>query len=224
MQNLTGQKFGQLIVIEFSHIGKSRHSYWLCRCDCGNKTIVARGNLVGNKTKSCGCLRKETSKNKSTKHGLRYCPLYSVWNDMIHRCYNPKCKNYLYYGKRGIAVCDEWRISLENFIKWAEANGYKENLEIDRINNDGDYEPTNCRWIMRKQNNWNRGKYSTNKSGYKGVSLHKKTGKWQVKITKNGQSYFLGLFDDVIDAAHVYDKKARELFGAYTNLNFSNEQ
>lgn len=159
-QDLTGQRFGKLTVIEYVGKNKIGQSMWLCRCDCGNLTTVNSSNMKRGVTKSCGCYRSQTSsdrlRKRSVKHNLSTTKLYSVWRDMKQRCNNPKSTAYKYYGGRGIRVCKEWNDSAKTFYDWAMANGYREGLTIDRINVNGDYEPNNCRWATMKQQVQNR--------------------------------------------------------------------
>lgn len=123
---------------------------WFCKCDCGNNNIISANKLTSGKTKSCGCLKKETAKPPViVKHGMSYSRLYQVWKDMKGRCCDLNNKRYANYGGRGIKVCDEW-LTFENFCKWALSDGYSDDLTIDRINNDGNYEPSNCRWATKK--------------------------------------------------------------------------
>lgn len=162
-RNLIGQRFGRLVVVGIAddHITNSgKHvKRWRCICDCGNETIVRHGELVNGHTTSCGCYHKEIIGNINRTHGLSHkSHLYSVWKGMKDRCYREKCKSYKNYGGRGISVCDEWRNDYKAFHDWAIANGYEEKmtsggkniLSIDRINNDGNYEPSNCRWTTAK--------------------------------------------------------------------------
>lgn len=150
-KDLTGQKFGRLTTLyRLYNYHKKDSVYWLCICECGNLKEIRSVELLRGSTKSCGCLQKEKAKQINTKHGLRDTRLYSTWKGMKVRCYNKNRKSYPDYGARGIVVCDEWKDNFEAFYDWAINNGYKEGLTIDRIDNDGNYEPNNCRWVDKK--------------------------------------------------------------------------
>lgn len=138
-------KFGKLTVIE---IKKGR--LVKVKCDCGNIKEVRKHDVKNNRTKSCGCIRKNNP--NSLKHGLSGTKLYVVFKAMKQRCYNKKCKDYSEYGNRGIIIYQEWLNDYTKFHSWALNNGYKEGLYIDRKNNNGNYEPGNCRWISNKEN------------------------------------------------------------------------
>ena len=146
--DLTGQRFGRLVVLRRAeNIG--RQTAWLCKCDCGNEKTVPMWNLRSGQTISCGCYADEVrvaNGKAGQTHGLSYSRLYTIWIGMKQRCYYPKHKHFKRYGERGIKVCDEWKDSFETFHDWAMANGYADNLTIDRENVNGDYCPANCRW------------------------------------------------------------------------------
>lgn len=153
--DITGQKFGRLLVLEYAGKANDGHSKWLCRCDCGTEKIIAIGSLMDGGTVSCGCYAREAVGNRNRTHGKSRIPLYSVWNDMKYRCENPHAYNYNNYGGRGIKLCDEWH-EFEPFYEWSMNNGYEKGLSIDRIDNSGDYEPDNCRWVDMKIQGRNR--------------------------------------------------------------------
>lgn len=169
--DLTGKKFGRLTILELvpkkiKH-DATRQAFWLCQCDCGNTHIAGSKSLRNGDTPSCGCITKE----RLTKHGGYGTRLYNILDKMKYRCNNDKSKDYKHYGARGIKVCNEWQDATNgfiNFYKWATNNGYRNNLSIDRINNDGDYEPNNCRWVDNATQSNNR---RTNRLiTYKGVT------------------------------------------------------
>lgn len=147
--DLTGQRFGRLEVIK-----KLEKSYWLCKCDCGNTTNALSTCLVNGYKKSCGCLQKENPNRKT--HGLSNTRIYRIYRKIIERCYNENSKLYKNYGGRGITMCEEWLEDFMNFYNWSMANGYSDDLSIDRKNNDKGYFPDNCRWTTVLVQNNNR--------------------------------------------------------------------
>lgn len=150
-KDLTGKKFGKLSVVEMCGKSKAGQSLWLCVCDCGNKTTVQYGNLTSGYTKSCGCLR-----GRPKQTGMSHTRIYHIWYGMKQRCYNPKSPKYKNWGGRGITLCDEWKDDFFAFRDWAIANGYREDLTIDRINVNGNYEPSNCRWATLQEQGSNK--------------------------------------------------------------------
>jgi hypothetical protein len=148
--DITGKRFGRLTALGLSHAGrgdpsqKNRDAFWACRCDCGNEVAVRGVNLIYRKTSSCGCL--------ATKHGhssQKRSPTYVSWENMKARCLNPKHPGFANWGGRGITICERWLASFLNFLE--DMGERPPGMTLDRIDNDGNYEPRNCRWGTRKQ-------------------------------------------------------------------------
>jgi hypothetical protein len=156
--DLTGQRFGKLVVIKRADWIKTKTNgaNWLCRCDCGNEKIVASSYLFKGHTKSCGCYSFRWKENIIRHNSQEHRKLFAVYRNIIKRCYDKNFKQYKDYGGRGIIMCDEWLKNFEKFYSWAINNGYRKELSIDRINNDGNYEPNNCRWATIKEQSFNK--------------------------------------------------------------------
>lgn len=211
--DLTGQRFGRLIVTgSVPNPSKTnRAKRWRCVCDCGN-CITTRGDgLRSGRTVSCGCYREEQRLKAVTKHGGHNTRLYTAWNNMLSRCVYKNAKNNKDYGGRGISVCEEW-LEFENFRDWAMANGYTDNLTIERKNVDGNYEPGNCTWVTAQEQMFNTRIPQDNKSGHKGVIYSKKSHKWYAFIVINRRQISLGLYDLYEDAVKSREDGERKYY------------
>lgn len=150
--DLTGRRFGYLTAIKPTRMTKDHSQLWLCRCDCGNFKEVEARYLKRNRPHNCGCMTKKLQNSRNKTHGASGTRLYYVWRSIRYRCERESSSEYPSYGGRGISVCAEWRDSFPAFQEWALSNGYDENAPrgectIDRIDVDGDYEPSNCRFV-----------------------------------------------------------------------------
>lgn len=176
-EEMIGKKYGRLLVQSYEVItikGRKR-TYMFCRCDCGSEIKARSDSLLSGKIVSCGCKKKEQAREQAKvlkiinrKHGKAGTRIYKIWVGMKSRCYCKKGGSYKHYGAKGIKVCDEWKTSFDNFLEWSKKNGYADNLTIDRIDSQGNYEPSNCRWVsnLEQQNNKCNNRYIT----YKGIT------------------------------------------------------
>lgn len=204
--NLVNQRFGRWLVL--SQSGKTKHGnlMWECKCECGTIAKLAGGSLRSGLSVSCGCYKIEQTVKYQTKHGLSKSPLYSCWTGLVDRCTNPKNKKYADYGQRGIRVCNEWFQDFMVFYRWAIANDWQTGLQIDRSNNDGNYEPNNCRFVSNRENSLNqRVLIKGNKTGFAGVSKDKTRNKFFSEIQVRGAKHKLGRYSSRIKAVLARD-------------------
>ena len=190
-----GDKFGKLTVIKkvdpYIRPNGKTESRYECNCDCGNKGIIVIGyDLKSGHTKSCGCIQKEITKQNFIKHGLSDTRIYHEYGSMKQRCYNPNSDDYYKYGGRGIIICNEWldkNNGFMNFYNWSISHGYRDDLEIDRINVNGNYEPSNCRWIPKE------------------YQAHNK--RTSIKINFNGEEYNIKQIANILGVGYNLLKK-----------------
>ena len=166
IREFEGKKIGLWTVLKRSETkprGHQKPVYWTCQCECGTIKDVQANNLARGVSKSCGCRKSEISRKNATKHGMRFTKEYHSWYSMIKRCHNKNNKDYYLYGQRGISVCKEWRKSFKAFF---DHIGYAPSKDhsLDRINNNGNYEPGNVRWATPSQQANNKRKWGTAKS------------------------------------------------------------
>lgn len=198
-----GSRYGNLVVIKDLGMSaktcKRASHYFECKCDCGRTTQVVMASLKSGNTKTCG-----RCNNSGAHHGYG-CKIYNCYLDMRARCYDPKLRNYNHYGGRGISVCEEWMDHMngfENFVKWSMANGFNETLSIDRIDNDGGYNPHNCRWTTRRIQNINKRPSTQNTSGYVGIRKHNITG-WYGSVKVDNKDHYTGWSKDIMEAVKM---------------------
>ena len=184
---------------------KKRLTYGIYKCGfCGNEFKANTNDINRGHTKSCGCYQRQKLIARNTTHGLNDTRIYNIWVGIKDRTLKPKNKHYHYYGGRGIKICEAW-LDVRIFYDWAMSNGYSDELTIDRIDNDGDYCPENCRWTTKSIQQRNRGIYKNNTSGYKGVSYYKDSNNYCASIHLNYKNIHLGYFKTAVEGAIAYN-------------------
>lgn len=201
-----GDRFGRLVITD-SYVRK-QGSAWMHNaiCDCGNGKTLAGSEMQRGRVRSCGCFRLE----QKTTHGRTNTPEYPVWAAMIQRCTKSTYSEYHNYGGRGISICKEW-MRFENFIADMGDRPSKKHT-LERVDNDGNYEPSNCIWATRFQQSINQRIRADNKTGYRGVSLNKVSGKYYAKICVNKKQIHLGCFELINDAITAREKAEAKYF------------
>jgi len=160
-KNIVNQRFSRLLVIQYINSDHRGEAMWQCRCDCGTTIVASGGNLRSSHTTSCGCWQREQAAKAQFIHGEARSRItnknrtteYERWHSMRKRCFDPNCHAYKHYGGRGITICDRW-LQFENFL--ADMGRCPPGLSLDRIDNDGNYEPNNCRWATRSEQQRNK--------------------------------------------------------------------
>jgi len=204
----TGKRFNRLLVISRAENNKWGQVQWNCLCDCGKVKVICGGSLSAGKSQSCGCLIAERNIELNTTHGLTNSPEYFVWDGMRQRCGNPNHKAFQHYGGRGIQVCRRWALFGNFFSDMGERPGKK--YWIERIDNDGNYSPTNCKWETTSKQAQNKRISRRNTSGVAGVSWMVREGKWAARIGAVGVAVSLGYyrrFEDAVAARKAGERK-----------------
>ena len=187
---------------------RSKHKlrYGLYKCGfCGTEFKTGSQGVKRGHTKSCGCYNKRRIGELNKTHGLRNTRLYKIWRDIKYRTLNPNSRDYYKYGGRGITICEEWKNDFMSFYNWAMSKGSSDELSIDRIDNDGNYEPNNCRWTTRTIQSRNQRIPKNNTSGYKGVCYNKNNNKYKAQIKVNNKSIYLGYFQTAVEGGVAYN-------------------
>jgi hypothetical protein len=196
LENLIGKTYGRLTVVDYAERAADTHARWLCKCQCGNETIVRNNNIKRGIVKSCGCLASELTSERSKVHGMTKTNVYRQWKVMRQRCYLPTNISYKNYGARGITVCDEWKNNFEAYYSYVSKlpNFRKKGYSIDRIDNDGNYEPGNLRYATAKQQRDNQTQRKHGISGYYGIV------KWKHKWRAHYKQKHIGVFETIEEA------------------------
>ena len=206
--SLVGNRYGRLVVTGVSHKVNGIY-HWKCDCDCGKTHAVARNALQQGNTNSCGCFAIEQRKMANTTHGMSKTKTYAVWGTLLQRVDNPEHKNAKYYYDKGITVCDEWR-TFENF--YADMGKQPAGLWIERVDNNGPYCKSNCKWETPSRQCSNRGN-SGNKSGRIGVYFERGVNKWRACIKVNKVNVDCGRFADFSLACEAMEQAEMKHLG-----------
>lgn len=212
--DISGKTYDRLTVIRKVQNKNQKHNtHWLCRCTCGKETVVSKPNLTSGHTKSCGCLNKDII----TKHGKYKTAEYKTWCAIHSRCKNHKLKGYKNYGGRGISVCERWG-SFENFLSDMGKRPSSKH-SIERVDVNGNYEPSNCKWATTKEQSINTRIRIDNTTGYRGIYKRSENGKWRAYISLNGKSIYLGQHQNK-EKAMEERKRAEQKYWGKNSLEY----
>lgn len=217
-----GEVYNGIEILEFSHVDKNGKRKFKVKCPyCNEKFITLGTTIVNGRTKSCGCLKRKLASERFKKHGYSGTHLHNVWKGIKSRCRDKSYHAYDRYGGRNIKVCDEWD---KDFMKFYNdmAPSYFEGAELDRINNNDDYKPSNCRWVTHKENSNNRAKYKNN-SGYTGVHFGKKNQTYQVNLSHNRKIIYIGSYKTLEEAVNARKQFIID-FNKKHNTNYKYEE
>lgn len=224
--NLTGKVFDRWTVISEAGRAPGRQVKWFCRCVCGKEREVLGTHLRAGNSTSCGCVKKKrpTPGDRTDRVSRSTCKVssdrfYQIWNGMKQRTSNPNHPSFNYYGGRGITVCERWldfggfhEDTHADYLKHVEEYG-EADTTLDRLNSDGNYEPSNCRWATRTEQARNRRTRSDSSTGVTGVGWHADKCKWQAYITPAGKLLHLGYFEKKTDAVEARKAAEEKFFG-----------
>ncbi|MEG0359729.1 MAG: hypothetical protein RR598_10730 [Anaerorhabdus sp.] len=210
LECVIGKKINKLTILSFEKT--NGNTYAFCRCDCGGEKRIIYSNIRKGLTTSCGCHQINRIKEVCVTHGKSKSRIHKEWRSIKYRIKNKSASDYEYYGGKNISMCDEWESNFESFYEWSISNGYNDTLTIDRIDNNGNYEPSNCRWISHQKNCFNRGLFSNNTSGCAGVTFDKRTNSWRANIMVDGKNIYLGRHKNIADAIASRKKAEKDYF------------